>query len=133
MGKLIPSCNYGGICVICDKPYQKGDPIWWIASRQASHPECQHLEREYIFASTNGTELLDRLTFVKPGDMLTKAFELSVENNKPVGVSRIDHGKTVSLFMISALAGASLVPAPEPEPEEITGPLFEWTGDGLPF
>lgn len=133
MGKLIEHCQFGGICVVCDKPFHKGDPIWHIGPRMASHPECQHTEREYIFASTNGSELFDRLVFVKPGDMLAKAFELSVENNKPVGVSRVDHGKVVSLFMISALAGTSLVPPPEPEPEEITGPLFEWTGDGLPF
>lgn len=133
MGRLIQSCRYGGKCIACEKPFQAGDPIWHIGPNQATHPECQHMEREYIFASTNGSELYDRLVFVKPNDMLAKAFELSVTNNKPVGVSRVDHGKVVSLFMISALAGASLVPAPEPEPEEITGPLFEWTGDGLPF
>lgn len=133
MGKLIPSCRYGGVCVVCSKPYVQGDPIWHIGPSQASHPECQHLEREYIFASTNGTEKYDQLPFSQVGEMLAKAFEISVVNNKPIGVSRIDHGKVVSLFMISALPGTSLVPAPEPEPEEIDGPLFQWDGPGVPF
>lgn len=133
MGRLIPNCRYGGICAVCGKPFHKGDPIWHIGPNQACHPECQEAEREYVFASTTGTELFDRLTFTKVGDMLARAFEISAENNKPVGVARMDHGKLVSLFMISALPGTSLNPAPEPEPEEIDGPLFTWTGEGRPF
>jgi hypothetical protein len=134
MARLIESCRFGGTCIVCEKPFAKGDPIWHVGYNQAMHPECKELEREYIFATRDGGSTFDRLSYSKVGEMLTKAFELSAENNQPVGVNRLDGTKLVPLFMISALPGASLVPAPEPEPLEIDGPLFPWPeGKEAPF
>lgn len=134
MGRLIEHCLYGGTCISCGKRFERGDPIWHVGPKQAMHPECQGKESEYVFASRDGGSLFDRLTYTNVGDMMTKAFELSAENNQPVGVARIEGNKSVPLFMISALAGASLLPAPEPEATPIEGPLFPWPdGEKAPF
>lgn len=146
MGKEVKECWYAGTCVVCGKSYPKGSRIWHIERGKASHWDCRDSapqpgassstptdRREYLFADREGRSKFDQLFFNSPAEMLEKAFELSAEFKQPVGVSRVEDGKLVSLFMISALPNATLHPVTQPEVTKIDGPLFEWTGSGLPF
>lgn len=134
MGRLIPSCRFGGDCYVCGKRFEKGDPIYHVEYSKASHPECQHLLREYVFTNKDRTSTFDILSFSETGDMLMKAFELSAANKETVAVSRKNGSKFEPLFMMAAVPDANLVPALEPEPEVVDGPLFPWPADAaVPF
>lgn len=130
--------SFNGRCFVCNGYYNKGDQIWYEPANgshksRACHNACraaaaQNGPSQFMFTNRDQTSQFDRLVFDNPKDVLVRAFELSSEHNEPCSVARLENNKWTAMFMISAVPGISLVPAPpEPEVDKPTeGPLFEW-------